>query len=165
MKITFGTLHDRSNKIDVIDIDYSQSVNTNKKVKIDYLKEQRYKTELGLLGEKLVCEYEIQLGNSVNHVSLEDDGLGYDIKSKENSSDKFIEVKTTTGDIGKPFFISNNELSFLKNNQDNFFIYRVYNYDFTTHSADLKIINAKDFLKNYNLACQSYITIKSEKYV
>jgi len=159
-KITFGKLNDKSSEIDIINIDYQRNMKKNKQIKIDYLKEQRYKTELGLLGEKLVCEYEIQLGNNITHISLKDDSAGYDIKSKDNNTYKFIEVKTTTGSINKPFFISSNELSFLKDNQDNSFIYRVYNYDFTNHSADLKIIIAKDFLTKYSIDCQSYITIK-----
>ena len=157
--ITLGTLRNRSEEID---IGYRGKTTSKRKVKIDYLKEQRFKTELGLLGEKLVCKYEKEQGFKVKHSSLEDDSLGYDIKATKNNINKFIEVKTTTSNIKKPFYLSSNELRYLKDNEDTLFIYRVYNYNLLNHSADLKIISAKYFLKNFKLDCQSYI-ISSNK--
>ncbi|MFA7083333.1 MAG: DUF3883 domain-containing protein [Arcobacteraceae bacterium] len=156
--INYGMLNLLNERIDINNTTHKNDSSSKKKIKINYIKEQRFKTELGLLGEKLVCKYEKENGFSIKHVSLEDDSLGYDIESSINNNNKFIEVKTTTSDVNTAFYLSKNELEFLNKNQDTFFIYRVYNYNFSTHCADLKIINAKDFLRDYTLECQSYIT-------
>lgn len=161
--IDLGVLKNRSAKVNINDVKYSANKKVSKVVKIDYIKEQRYKIELGLLGEKLVCKYENEQGCKVKHVSLKDDSLGYDIETQKNNFLKFIEVKTTTGNINKPFYISKNELDFFKTNQDTAYIYRVYNYSFKTNSADLHIIRAKEFLALYELDCRSYITVGINK--
>lgn len=57
------------------------------------------------------------------------DGLGYDIMSYDDTGRKiFIEVKTTGGGIGTPFFLSANELEVSKDKGSCFKIYRLYNY-------------------------------------
>lgn len=159
--ITFGTLTNKSETTEKINIEPRKKSINPQKVKIDHIKEQRFKTELGLMGEKLVCKYETALGFKVKHSSLEDDSLGYDIESSQKGIKKFIEVKTTTAGINRTFYLSKNELEFLKNNQETLYIYRLYNYNLSTNSADLIIINAKDFLTNYQLDCQSYIISNS----
>lgn len=58
------------------------------------------------------------------------DGLGYDILSYDlNGDPKFIEVKTTKGNKNSTFFITRNELEKSKIKKDNYFLYRVYNYN------------------------------------
>lgn len=57
------------------------------------------------------------------------DGLGYDIMSYDDAGQKiFIEVKTTSGGIGTPFFLSANELEVSKEKGNRFKIYRLFNY-------------------------------------
>ena len=41
----------------------------------------------------------------------------------------FIEVKTTTSGEGTPFYISSNEVAFSKVKEENFFLYRVYDFN------------------------------------
>ena len=90
------------------------------------------------LGEELVLDYEkkrlIDAGNknfadAIEHVSkTQGDGTGYDIKSfNKDSSVRYIEVKTTSGNINTEFFISPNEIHFSKIHFQNFYLYRVYN--------------------------------------
>jgi len=93
----------------------------------------------GYLGECSVVEYEKNALKEIDslfdeslilHSSLENDSLGYDIKSFDKDGNiKYIEVKTTTGDINTPFFVTQNELNFSKNNPLSYFLYRIYNYN------------------------------------
>ncbi len=90
----------------------------------------------GLKGEEIavVIEQEFfesigrkDLAEKVRHVSAEDgDGLGYDVLSFfENGKEKYIEVKSTTASLGSSFYLSRNELGFLKEHNEDAFIYRV----------------------------------------
>lgn len=158
-KVILGQLLNKDEKLPEkkISITDKKKVSCNKpKSKINFLEEQRFRNELGLLGEKLVCKYEFEQGFNVEHKSLKDDSLGYDILSKNSKFEKFIEVKTTIGDLSREFYLSKNELDFFKRNK-NTYIYRVYNYNFSTHSADLKILEYKDLITKFNMECQSYI--------
>ena len=64
------------------------------------------------------------------HVSeLEGDGAGFDIQSFTPAGEpKFIEVKTTTGPAETPFYMSSNEVAFAKAKQEQFYLYRLYDY-------------------------------------
>lgn len=127
-----------------------RSDNTPKKVrapqfriapKQDYNILNARKDTIGHLGEKFVYEEEkrklrdkglIELSENVKWVSQETDSYGYDIISfNEDGSKKHIEVKTTTGDIHTPFYLTDVELATLKN-MDTYIIVRVY--DFKTDS-------------------------------
>lgn len=101
---------------------------------------------LGLAGEKLVLRHEIQnlrqrgrsdLADEVCHVSVvEGDGAGFDIRSFTPDGDvKYIEVKTTRGSGNTDFFVSVNELNFSQMHAENFFLYRVYEFDDPTNSG------------------------------
>lgn len=79
------------------------------------------------------------------------DGAGYDILSR-NDGDfalRYIEVKTTKGDLNTPFYMSENERAFIEIYQDNAFIYRVYNYDQDTNIGEIEIINYDELIANY----------------
>ena len=67
----------------------------------------------------------------MRHVSqLDGDGLGYDILSYSlDGSEKYIEVKTTTGSAETPFYITDNEVKFSKKFSSNYYLYRVYQFD------------------------------------
>jgi hypothetical protein len=101
---------------------------------------------IGLAGEQLVMAYERkrltaagkpELAQQIEHVSFEvGDGAGYDIKSFEvDGSDLFIEVKTTTGIAGSPFYISANEVAFSAHAAQAFVIYRLASFDEKANSA------------------------------
>ncbi len=129
---------------------------TDKIRKKDYIEEQKYKTLLGLMGEKLVVKH-LELNNhTVNHISLTDDTVGYDIKAIKNGVIHYIEVKTTTKNFNTNFFISKNELNFMTKNTKNYFLYRVYNYDFKTNDAEFDILHSEDIKNKYTKDCISY---------
>lgn len=107
--------------------------------------------KLGLEGELLVLDQEIKalrglnlhdLADKVLHVSaVEGDGAGYDIKSYDAEGNvKYIEVKTTKGLATTSFFISPNELEFSKQHQDNYLLYRLFEFEVDTASAKVFIL-------------------------
>lgn len=124
---------------------------------------------LGYVGERLVLnlEKEIvleQLGeeyvSKIEHVSEIDDEKGYDILSWEKLDngdivEKYIEVKTTESGKLTQFFISSGEVKFSRENKEQYYLYRVYNYDKTT--GDAKFFVQKGSIEdNYNLVPKNY---------
>jgi Domain of unknown function (DUF3883) len=102
--------------------------------------------ELGQRGELLVVEHEKKfltenarpdLAERVRHVSaIEGDGAGYDIESFSSEGEvKYIEVKTTRGSAEASFFISANEVAFARQHRDNYYLYRVYDYEDSRNSG------------------------------
>jgi len=113
----------------------------------DYSVRDERNRKLGLLGEELVLMEEKrrllalglrELSEAVIHTSvIEGDGAGYDIKSfNDDGSPRFIEVKTTRGGADTDFFMSTNEVRFADQHRDSYYLYRLYNFDITTNSAD-----------------------------
>lgn len=120
----------------------SKKTNKTFKTKRDYIKENIRNLDIGERGEKLVFEMEKEkLNNAVNEgkissvnqylkwVSLDDDSAGYDILSYdvETKNPIFIEVKATTGSKYSPFYMSEGELKFSKDNKAQYRLYRLYN--------------------------------------
>lgn len=87
----------------------------------------------GQKGQDLVMDLEKSYLKIINKHNLADsvcqqcdDWAGYDILSFfPDGTDKYIEVKTTEGDIATPYILSRNELEFLGKNRGRAFIYRV----------------------------------------
>src|SRR5690606_17432910 len=116
-----------------------KSMNGRFSSKRDYVKEYMKNLEIGKLGELFVMHFEKKrliengkkaLVEGIKHVSeIYGDYYGYDILSfDENGNEKFIEVKTTTGNIETEFYLSKNEdVKFMNN--PNYYIYRVYYFD------------------------------------
>lgn len=109
---------------------------------------------LGDLGELWVMNYEIEklknankhnLVKLIKHISKDEgDGTGFDIQSFDSAGNKiFIEVKTTKGIQNSTFFVTRNELERSKLEKDNYYVYRLYNYDELTDSASLLIIKGE----------------------
>ncbi|MCR1917175.1 DUF3883 domain-containing protein [Lactobacillus taiwanensis] len=140
--------------------------------KVDWNNLNERKSELGLLGEEFVMRYEtnqvVQFGMRddyrVIHLSEEQgDGAGFDILSvDENGRDKYIEVKTTTGNLDLPFYMSKNEKKFfeLHRNENDVYLYRVYNFDIKTKKGNIKIITCRDILDNYRFDPVTYKVTK-----
>jgi hypothetical protein len=132
--------------------------------KIDWDEIREKNSELGNQGEEFVLEYEkdrlienlsidrLTANQNVQHLSrLQGDGLGYDICSiNEDGSPRYIEVKTTNGDLNQPFFLSKNEKLFFEEYGDSAFIYRVYNFNMNTRRGDVKIISKNDLFTDFN---------------
>lgn len=129
--------------------------------KIDWSKKRERDADLGNMGEEFVYEYERERVynfdpssvSRVLHLSiLQGDGLGYDISSvNEDGSTRRIEVKTTSGGLDTPFYMSKNEKLFFETYKDDgAFVYRVYDFDKNTRRGKIEIITANDLLTNYN---------------
>lgn len=105
------------------------------KKKTDYQKKQKENDETGQLGELFALEFEKWrlmehpgYLEKIEHVSLEDDTLGYDIVSfEEDGSERLVEVKSTLSGLDTRFFMSANELECAKANPKNYVILRVAN--------------------------------------
>ncbi|WP_048509778.1 DUF3883 domain-containing protein [Chryseobacterium sp. FH2] len=112
---------------------------------------------IGDIGEEIVLKHE--KSHSYNQDKLDrikniakevGDGMGYDIHSFDADGNvKYIEVKTTTADFDTAFYISINEKNFLFNNE-NTFIYRLFNLSVENKAAEFYILNKQDILNlNY----------------
>lgn len=107
-----------------------------KQSKVNWEDKEVENRRVGLEGEMLVFNHEVShliengrqdLADKVKLVSLEDDSLGYDIKSFDvKGGDKYIEVKTTKGSKNSDFFISKNEVDVSEKLGSQYWIYRVY---------------------------------------
>ena len=107
--------------------------------KRDYLEREARNISLGRAGEEFVLSFEHfrlyelgqkKLADKVDHVSMsKGDGLGYDILSFEpDGRERFIEVKTTAFAKETPFFISRGEIQFANNHEEQFHLYRLYEF-------------------------------------
>ncbi|WP_461791446.1 protein NO VEIN domain-containing protein [Pedobacter sp.] len=110
--------------------------NTFEPIEIDFIKKAKEQKDLGDAGEELVKEYEIAELHSKGRydlaklVEIVKDGMGYDVISfDEFGAEKYIEVKTTTGNEYSPFYLSNNEVEFARSRIGLYQIYRIYKYD------------------------------------
>lgn len=135
---------------------------------INFEGEIRKNTDLGDKGEDVVVEYEKTRLIMEGREDLADnvfatrkiagnaerfDVLSYDKEGNE----KYIEVKTTKGGLNNIFHISENEVEFSEQYQDKYYLYRVYNFNTKTMSADLKIIKGainREKLKATNYICR-----------
>nr|WP_199065483.1 DUF3883 domain-containing protein [Chromobacterium sp. ASV5] len=105
---------------------------------VDYSAREARNAALGLAGEQLVLSYEQQrleraghdrLAAKVEHIAkTRGDGAGFDILSfNTDSSERFIEVKTTTLAAETPFYLSRNELLFSQAHASQYHLFRVFN--------------------------------------
>ena len=130
---------------------------------VDYAKKDEIFRGIGLLGEEWAVTYEkerlskLGISHSVIHTSIEEgDGKGYDIESVEDDgiTPRYIEVKTTTGGVGQPFYFTSNELFYSELNKEHYYVYRIYNFKSATKQADLLMIHGS--LKELNGKPVSY---------
>jgi hypothetical protein len=109
-------------------------------IKTNYLKKEQDNRNLGEQGEELVIAYEKYrlmrvgkeaLADKIEWISKEKgDGMGYDVLSKNgNGTDRYIEVKTTKLSKETPIYLTKTEVSFATLQKQNFYLYRVYNFD------------------------------------
>lgn len=106
---------------------------------VDYLSIESRNRSLGESGEVFVMRFEVarllragkdRLASRVEHVSqTQGDGLGYDIRSFEDSGeDRLIEVKTTRYGPWTPFFVTRRELTFSAEAKERFHLYRTFDF-------------------------------------
>ncbi|MCP3741444.1 DUF3427 domain-containing protein [Rossellomorea sp. BNER] len=127
--------------------------------KIDFAENDERNRELGLSGELLVLDKEKEyltnngradFAEKVVHVSqVIGDGTGYDILSYSlEGEEKYIEVKTTRGGIGTPFYISSSEYHFALD-CTNYALYRLYNFNMSKNYAEYFILKSKELTELY----------------
>jgi hypothetical protein len=111
---------------------------------VDFVGQERRNRRIGMLGELLVLQWEIEKHGkeNVSHVSqVEGDGAGYDIRSTTDDGDPlYIEVKTTTSGITTPFEVTRHELEWSRTHSSNCQLHRLYNFNPTENQADLYVI-------------------------
>ncbi|SPK74001.1 protein of unknown function [Cupriavidus taiwanensis] len=105
---------------------------------VDWAERDLRNRQLGLQGEKLVLQHEIDLlraadredlAAQIRHVALYDSAAGFDIASFwPDGRPKRLEVKTTQGPASTPFYISVNEVLASREYADSYFIYRVFDH-------------------------------------
>lgn len=144
--------------------------------KVDYKSLNEEKSKLGLTGELFALSWEqnrlkdlslnFNVLEEVIHVSEKyGDGAGYDILSKkDDASLLYIEVKTTKGNLTTPFYMSENEKLFMEINQNDCFIYRVYNFNPETELGEIEIISYSELVKNYSFNPITYMVTKNKNY-
>jgi Domain of unknown function (DUF3883) len=115
----------------------------------DYDRENKWKKDIGNKGEELVkiieCRYLTAQGRPdlAEKVKKMPDFEGYDILSFfPDGRAKYVEVKTTPGRQNRPFFWSWNERAFMVAHPGSYYLYRLYNYDRATNTADFFILDA-----------------------
>ncbi|MCL1690088.1 hypothetical protein CMU59_09625 [Elizabethkingia anophelis] len=141
---------------------------TFKGVDTDFIQKNIEDKELGDLGEELVRLYEILilenkgLKELSKNVCIVPDGKGFDILSFfDNGTEKYIEVKTTRQGEKTPFNLSINEKLFAEKNNDNYVIYRLYNYNEEKNTSDFfEITNIEDELLLQTTEFRAYIKMK-----
>jgi hypothetical protein len=141
-----------------------------RKINWESINKDREKT--GLKGEEIIVAMEKKylesidrndLADKVRHVSVEEgDGLGYDVFSFfPDGRVKYIEVKSTTSSIDSQYYISRNELEFLREHSEDAFIYRVQ----LSHENDdtfLQVKTGSDILHDCDIVPVQY-TVKMKK--
>jgi len=105
-------------------------------IEVDFQERAEEQKDLGDAGEALVKASEIKWLKWKNRndlalkVEIVKDGKGYDVLSfDELGNNKYIEVKTTTGNEYAPFYLSDNEVEFMRRYKNQYHIYRIFRYD------------------------------------
>ena len=107
--------------------------------KTDYAKKQAEAQRIGNIGEEYILEVERKrlkaekIKKEPIWISEKNDTFGFDILSYKKNDENpkvldnlYIEVKTTSGDLYKEFYVSNLELKTSEKYKDNYVIARVY---------------------------------------
>ncbi len=138
--------------------------------KQDYLKKAEEDQKTGILGEKLVIDYEEErlkslgrpdLAEKIRWVAKESDAYGFDIKSFDIDDsgqlvEIVIEVKTTKLRYDAPFYVTENELETSKTYGD---LYRVYRIIDIESERPQMYIKAGSIDKNFVLKPKAYVAV------
>lgn len=133
-------------------------------VHVDYIEAAKIQKELGDAGEEFVYQFErakvkkykLSKNRKVRMASkLDGDGWGYDILSYDkHGNPMYIEVKTTTGPKNGSIFITANELEMSERYSEQYYLYKVYN--FNTTKMEGKISIRQGSLKPLSISAQTY---------
>ena len=152
-----------SSKVNIIELSSKEVTNTiipsnipsnfNGKI-VNFIQNNVENKRIGDLGEIWVIKQEKIKLNELNkshliakikHISKEEgDGTGYDIESVDEEGNKiYIEVKTSKGGEKTPFYISKRELERSQMEKESYYLYRIYNFNVETDTAELLIIKGE----------------------
>ena len=130
---------------------------------------QLKKLDTGDMGEHFVADNERRLlagtpyADGVNEGCADDFGAGYDIFSfTTDGKPKFLEVKSTTGDLDDPFFISDGELKFARfclEQNLHYELHRVY-YLNNDSGAEVKVYTAQELLTLFDFEVNDYLVTR-----
>lgn len=106
---------------------------------VNYLEREARNQSLGEAGEQFVLNYERarliragkeSLADRIEQISATvGPSAGFDIRSfEENSTDRYIEAKTTKYGKNTPFFVTPNELRFSRENASRYCLYRLFRF-------------------------------------
>jgi len=133
----------------------------------DFAKREGVNRKVGERGEEFALRFEKNrltlldredLAREVEWTSKErGDGAGFDILSYNHETEKelYIEVKTSNAGKYQPFYISENEVSFSRDNSEQYSLYRVFNFK---RSPKLFILPG-DIKNNVQLVANNYKAI------
>jgi hypothetical protein len=113
----------------------------------NYIENARERKNVGDGGEDLVMQYEAEklanlgIRKKPEHIARsKGDGLGYDILSyDEDGNPMFIEVKTTKSGSKTSFYVTINELTCSMENKENYYLYRLFDYEPKKDKAKMKV--------------------------
>lgn len=138
---------------------------------IDYVEREKRLKQIGELGEQFIFsqerekvkQYHLPRNKKVVWVSRDKgDGLGFDILSYDaEGNEMYIEVKTTLGTEDSSFFISANELEKSELYAENYYLYRVYEFDMKNVQGKYSV--RKGSLEDLCLIPQTYRVDLKEK--
>jgi len=117
---------------------------------IDFLKK-----EILILEDVMISEVD----KFITHSSLKDDSLGYDIViHSSDGSVRYIEVKTTKSSALTTFYVTPNELKFSEDNAESYYLYRLYNFQYSSKEIDYYVIkgNLKNQLELFPIQYEAY---------
>ncbi|MFW2475283.1 MAG: DUF3883 domain-containing protein [Sediminibacterium sp.] len=133
----------------------------------DYDAENKAKKDLGTAGEEIVKGAERDFLRSKGRDDLAKlvdnvpDWKGYDIDSfDEKGIPKKIEVKTTTGSVYREFVFTANERRAMIEESEHYYLYRLYNYDYESDSADCFVLPGNFLDRVVEEPIQYYIHLK-----
>jgi hypothetical protein len=121
------------------EVEFEEKVFHRRPGRVNFVRLEAEKRELGLAGELAVVEFEVRrletagkpkLAARIDHVSQSlGDALGYDVLSfDDDGRERFIEVKTTRRRKEWPFLVTRNELDFSQEATEQFQLYRVFQF-------------------------------------
>lgn len=133
--------------------------------KVDWQRVNKDNKQIGDTGERIVLNYEQnalrevgvpELAEQVEHTAkIQGDGVGYDVLSFfPDGREKYIEVKSTQKVAHSSFFITNNELDFMRKHQEQSFIYCIT--EAVSDEPKLAIYTAEQFLQFAQLTPAEY---------
>ena len=150
--------NDISTILPIIDLKkYGMRIKTKEK-NINYENIHEFLKEIGEFGEEYVYRKErdrlikanSRFANKVTRNPALNHENGYDILSYTNDGDEiFIEVKTTTGDLEEPIYMSSNEYNLCKQlfqEGKNYQLYRVYRFSENIEDIKVKVFTAFEVL-------------------